>query len=1046
MAAKFSFGRRPKRFKWLRRFAIALVLYGLIGFFIVPAVIKWQMLKRLPGLTKRQAAVRQVKFNPFAISLTIRGFSLKEPDGQVFSAFDEFYVNFNPISSVFHWAPVFKNISLVKPFGQITLLAGGKFNFSNLFEGPPPATPAPPSTPGPPPRIYIDHLSVSNGLISLDDLSGKEPFHSEFGPINFNLTNFTTIRDQHSPYAFMARTDSGETFAWSGSVGVNPPRSAGIFRLAGLKFGKYSHYSHDYSRFQIAGGMVEVAANYRFDSGSNALDLQVSNAAVHLTGLELKSPDTGETVIAIPALAITDAEADLLRQTARVGLIKSSGGSFLVRQEKDGILNLISLLILPTNAPAKVETATNAPASAPPPPPWKAKIDEIAFDDYAIRIEDKMPDKPARFNVDQISFDIKGVSNETNAPVTASLLLRYQGSGFVAVNGTATLMPPSADLQLNLTNVDLRPIQPYVEGQVRLALTGGALDLHGRAQYASRAAGAPLVDFTGNLVLNRFDTTDDVLYKDFAKWDSLSVDGLKVDLQPEQLHADQVKFTGLSTSLAIGPDRRVNLQTILRNQLGSTNAASNAVAVAAAPPSTTPPKIIPMTVDAFVLENASLHYSDESLEPHVGFDVQELNGSIKGLSSDVNATATVDFQGRVDARSPFSITGKINPLSTNLFVDVTIAVTNTELTAFSPYSEKYVGRPLQKGKFSYGAHYFIENKALKAENGIYIDQLTLGAKNDSPDATSLPVKLAIALLKDRNGRIQLNIPVEGRIDDPKFKIWPVVWHVVDNLLVKVATSPFSLLGAAFGGGEELSFVEFEPGHAELSETETKKLDTLAKALFERPTLSLEINGSVDPTADRLPLARLRLEQQLKTLYVKELTDSGKPAVSIDQINLDPDEHARLLKKLYLATLGAYQPTPVSTNAATGMDTNSIAAQLAALPPSPKDKHGAAQLMTPWKKETPAPKPALPAAGSRQTTPAVPLTRTELELADREDQLMRQMQITGDDFRDLMQRRAAQVQAYLLKTEKVTVDRLFIIVPKTVDASFKGQDRANLSLD
>jgi hypothetical protein len=271
--------------------------------------------------------------------------------------------------------------------------------------------------------------------------------------------------------------------------------------------------------------------------------------------------------------------------------------------------------------------------------------------------------------------------------------------------------------------------------------------------------------------------------------------------------------------------------------------------------------------------------------------------------------------------------------------------------------------------------------------------------------------------------------------------------VVKNLLVKAATSPFSLLGAAFGGsGEGLNFVEFEPGSADLSDVETKKLDSLAKALYERPELTLDINGSVDTNADRLPIARLKLEQRLKTLYVKELTDSGKPAVSIDQVNLDPDEHARLLKKVYQATLGDYEPTPVSTNAANGVDTNSIAAMLAALPKKSSDNHGASQLMTPWKKETPAAKPAAPTATSRQTAPVVPLTRTELELADREDQLMRKMQITGDDLRELMQRRAAQVQTYLLKTEKVTVDRLFITVPKTVDASFKGQDRANLSLD
>ena len=1055
MAVVTYAGKPKKRFKWRRNIAIALVLYTIIGFFVVPAIIRSQMLKRLPDLTHRQASVEQVKFNPYAMSLTIRGFALKETNGEVFSSFDEFYINFQPVASLFRWGLVFKDISLKKPFAQVTHRADGTFNFANLLGT---NTAAPPSTnpPGPPPRVIIYHLSVTNGDVAFTDLDRKETFQTAFTPINLDLTNLTTIRDRNSPYMFIARTGEGETFAWAGSVTVNPLRSAGKFRLGGISLKKYSPYAHDFARYEIAGGLLDVAADYNYDSVTNALDLSLSNAAVHLDQFELKSPDTGESLIAIPNFSITDTEASVARQTARVGLIKSSGGSLLVRREADGSINLLSLLNLPTNAPASTATVspatTNAPATAPTPPPWVARIDEIAFDNYAFKIEDKQPAQPAAFNIDQLGFDLKGVSNLTNSPVAASFWLRFASNGFIGVTGSVTPMPPSADLQIALTNIDLRPIQPYVHEQLKLVLTGGTVDMQSHARYTPSESNAPLASFTGNLSVSNFDTTDDVLFKDFAKWSALNVDGINATVDAAmtpKLRVDQVKFTGLETSLVVGPDHRANLQTILQSATGATNTATNlptpaAVAVTNAAPKAPLPDV---ALGTFTLENASLHYSDQSIEPHASFDVQEFGGTISGLSSDEKSTATVNFTGKVDARSPFNVTGKVNPLATNMFVDVAVAFTNTELTAFSPYSGKFAGRPLEKGKLSFAVHYLINNKALKAENGFYVDQLTLGDWNNSPDATKLPVKLGIALLKDRNGRISLDIPVTGRLDDPKFRIGPIIWQVVVNLLEKAATSPFSLLGAAFGGGDELSYVNFAPGQFEISTNEAVKLDKLASALYERPALTLEITGSVDPARDSYLLAQHKLEDELKTAWVKEQTDSGKPAISLDQVTLPPSDFTRLLKKKYHADIGSYVPTPVSTNAA-GVDTNSIAALLAALPPEFRNTHGATKLIAPVNASPAAAagktSPASPAAAS--APPAHPMTRAELELVDMEDQLVRKITVTGDDFHDLMQRRANQVQSYLLKTQKVTADRLFIKTPQPVDANSKGEDRANLSLD
>ncbi|HEX3801035.1 MAG TPA: DUF748 domain-containing protein [Verrucomicrobiae bacterium] len=1053
MGEKSTMGKKPAAFKWLLGLGIVVLIYTVTGFFIVPAIIKSQMLKRLPALTKRQVSVAEVKCNPYVLSLTIRGLALTETNGDVFSSFDEFYGNFQLLASLAKRSWVFDEVTLTRPFAQVTYQADGNFNFANLLTDlpakPKTASSAPPSLPS----IQIDVLSITNGSVAITDLKRETPFHTKFLPIDFFVTNLTTIRDKNSPYSFVARAGTGETFAWSGTITINPLRSSGIFRLGALALPQFGTYARDYAKFQIANGLLDIAADYNYDSSTNMLDLNVSKAAVFLTHLELKAPDTGETVVNIPELSVTDADASVLHRSAHVGKVKSSDGSLLVRQNQDGTINLLSLLNLPTNAPA-----TEPKAASTGTPPLTAKIDEIIFTNYSIKAEDKKLEKPASFDIDQLTFDLKGVSNASNAPVTASASLLFQKTGMINVDGTATLLPPSADLQVAITNLDLRAIQPYVEQQIKLAITSGTVDVNGHAKYASPEPGAPMVTFTGDVTVAKFDTADDVLFKDFAKWDSLNVTGIHFQMQPIKVEVDRVKFSGLNTSVIVGPDRRLNLETVLRNQIST--AKANAA----------PKEKLDLKLGALELENASLHFADDSIEPHCSFDVQQFDGTITGLSSQENTTATVDFKGKIDSHSPFGVSGKINPLVNDIYADISVAITNTELTAFTPYTEKFAGRPLSKGKLSFAVHYLIDKKALKSENGFYVDQLTLGAKNNSPNATTLPVKLAVALLKDRHGRIQLDVPVSGRLDDPKFKLGPIIWQVVENLIAKAATSPFSLLGAVFGGGEEMSYVNFAPGQAAIPDTETNKLNTLSKALYERPELTVEINGSADPDQDRAPLAQMKLQQQIKSLWVKELTDAGKPAVSVDEVKLDPKDYERLLLVDYKTTIGNYKPSEVGTNTAV-VSTNSPLAKSKApseLYVSPEvrallagqssdTQRGAALLLRPGKPEKiSTPKPMLASNISKAsasnptstttTESTAAATDAEPQLADMEAQLLQKITVTDDDLRDLMKQRAAAVQTYMLKSGKVTGDRLFITAPKPVTLSLKGEDRVILSLD
>ena len=358
-----------------------------------------------------------------------------------------------------------------------------------------------------------------------------------------------------------------------------------------------------------------------------------------------------------------------------------------------------------------------------------------------------------------------------------------------------------------------------------------------------------------------------------------------------------------------------------------------------------------------------------------------------------------------------------------------------------------------------GLHYDINQKQLKAENKFLIDHFTLGPRNDSTNATHLPVKLAVALLKDRNGQINLDIPLSGRTDDPKFTIAPLVFKVVVNLIEKAATSPFSLLGALVGGGEELSFVEFEPGRADIPDAEAQKLEKLVKALYERPAVNLEIGGSFDREKDRAALASAKLEQQLKVLRLKELADAGKPVPSMEALQLEPAERERLLKQV-LMDLGTNQTLVLQVAA-----TAPIPTPLRRFPRARRrDKHfrlpparfravttrtnlptsgtkGATDLMTVAARsastnENPPPARPLPTAHD-----GAPLTPEQIEA-----KLVAAIQVSVDEQRDLIKQRAQAVQSCILKTGKVAPERLFIVTPKSGGRRRQRETRANLSLD
>jgi hypothetical protein len=380
----------------------------------------------------------------------------------------------------------------------------------------------------------------------------------------------------------------------------------------------------------------------------------------------------------------------------------------------------------------------------------------------------------------------------------------------------------------------------------------------------------------------------------------------------------------------------------------------------------------------------------------------------------------------------------LNPFPATMFVDLVITNANTQLTPLTGYTEKYVGHPLNKGRLNTSLRYHIEGKELKAENKIQIEQFTLGPRNNSPDATTVPVKLGVALLKDSEGRIQLDVPISGRLDDPEFSLGPIVLKVIVNIIIKAAASPFKLLGSLVGGaGDELSFIEFKPGTTNVVEGELDKLGKLAAALAKRPALNLEIEGAMDPGGDRQALAQQKLGEQFKATRLQELTAKGRAPESVETFQLEPEERDRLLRTAFVEQFGTNIAEIIQTNLTRLTATN----QTAAVAP-PKPERSLLQRVT-----------GIFGGGSAGSSKA----EKRLSKADREalgqatpelmeGLLAEKVTVTDEELRQLMTVRARWVQDWFLENGHVTADRLFLVTPKPVEAGYQGQTRVNLSLN
>jgi uncharacterized protein involved in outer membrane biogenesis len=919
-----------------------LSLYAALGFLAVPRLVTGLAQDAVKADYGRELAVGAVRFNPFTLALEVDQLSLPDADGSAMLGFDRLLVDLD-INSIWRRALSFRAIRLDGLAVNAVVRKGGGLNLADL-EAPPEPAETPPAVEEPLPRLVIGELAVSEGRVRFDDRDRPEPFVADLKPLTFRLTNFSTYVAEGERYELDATVFDTGRFAWRGTLKARPLASAGEFTLSDLPLPRVAEFLGDALRLEITSGAATLRGSYRFADKPAGPDVVVDSGELVIRSLAIR--DRGETTdyLGLDKVTATGLGLSLAEEKAVVGEITLDGGSIQGwitpegELKRSGIFDPMVVESAPAGpaAPAAAgmppAPAAQDPAQVTPEGGWQVSIPRINVRNLALSLEDRSLSPAPTFILKPLSVTIEGYSTAPGATVKAGVEATVNERGTLKVTADANLDTLATTAEIDVSGLELALAQPYIARETSLTLTAGTLAARGRVTYADTAPAGEL-GFAGDVTIDGLRTVDNVLREDFVKWDVLRLEGVEYRSAPGSVRIRTVDARSPFARVIIGPDGTTNIAAILAAP-GATAApvpgptvgpaesrGGESIAVVKAPgPVVAGPEAapLPIRIGTVRISNGSANFADFTTRPNFAIGIEKLKGSIAGLSSAQSSRAKVELDGQVDRFSPVTIRGEVNPLAAETYLDMAMTFRNVELASFTPYSGRFAGYSIRQGKLSVDLNYKVNDRKLDADHKFVINQLELGDKVESPDAVGLPLKLAVALLKDRNGVIDLDLPVTGDLDDPQFRIGPIVWKVLVNLLTKAVTAPFALLGSLFGGGEEINLITFGGGDPVLSPADQEKVAALVKALTERPGLRLSVPAVYNRAADEPALRETGLQARLVAARRAELAAKKQPAdgVTFAGLSSEPEAYGKLLTAVYRQEYGKDAPLPEPTPEAT----------------------------------------------------------------------------------------------------------------------------------
>lgn len=890
----------------------ALICYCLLGFLILPGVAQRVVNQQLIQYATVPARLERIEFNPFSLELTLFDLRLGEPDKPQLG-FERLYLNLQ-WSSLWHRTLQIEDIELVELHTEVVFDKNGVLNLTQLFDVPP-AEETPDEEEKEPFALSIGRLQLVEGSVHFADQRPAEPIDFVLDSLNFELLNFATRSEDAANAVLVAKGPDGSRIDWKGQLNLSPISSSGELEVDGLALKTFWPYVRDVVPLVLNDGQLSLRTAYRLDLSSET-SLRLSDATATLTSLSLDSPDA-KPLVRMQRAQLAKVSLDLQKRQVTLGQLRSEAlESWLVR-EADGQLNWQRLLTDQADAPSP-DRPTNTAADQPRPDtpqaaapesaaqPWRILLEDSQLRDYQLHLADHVPNEDVELDVGPLDLDVQHFDSRGDTPMELKLATEIGKQGSLSAEGQLALAPMQGQFDLTLQGIDLRLAQPYLTPFVHLELRSGLLasqlfvELEGTAPLALHVG--------GSAEISQLHTLDTIQERDFVKWRSLKLDGLDYSY-PNDLQIAGIDLEQPYARFIINPDLTTNINDLLVDKSAPDPEQS-------APPATqpdtpqAPASPFALRIGGIRIADGSANFSDLSLRPPFITAIQQLEGHIGTLDNRQHSAASVDIKGKVDRYAPVSIEGSLTPFDPLQSLDIATRFRRVELTTLSPYSAKFAGYRIRKGRLNLDLHYRIQQGQLNAENEVVLEQLQLGEKVDSEQAVDLPVRLAVALLKDSSGTIALKLPVQGDLKNPQFDVMPIVWQTLRNLVVRAVKSPFKFLGGLVGHEQaDLSEIPFAPGSSELNRDARSRLDALAAALKERPVLRLEVEGRSAPTLDGPLLAEQWLQREYQQTWYKVLQRRGdKVPADAAELQIGEEEKSAMLEGIYRSRLQQQPPS------------------------------------------------------------------------------------------------------------------------------------------
>ncbi|UJF20626.1 DUF748 domain-containing protein [Shewanella sp. OMA3-2] len=867
---------------FLKRSLISLfIVYGLFCLIlgvIMPLIAKQQLAPLVTETLGRDTQIEDIRFNPFTFELSVERLVVSESKPtNTFIGFEKLYINMSPLASLANLAIIFEQVSITKPTINIERLTADTYNYSDiiaLFQSASNPDTQSSENIDKPVQIRITQIAIEQGAVSIKDaVSNSQMVYPE---INLAFDHFDTAANMEQPISSiqnqydLSLTDEYKSqLQLFGHLQLFPFVLEVNVTLSEFNIAKYWQFVDEHFDIQLTQGKLNINSKIILNIDSQQ-DTPVSFTLAD-TDININSiiaSHANEEKIVIDALNLNGIQVDSTTQQVYIESFQTSSGKVALNISPTGA-DLIKLLMPKNLTDADIDNGKGSVdlSTEPVSPSWLINLNAVDIANYEINLGESIAsDQVVLWQIGQVSFKTGPIKSDLSIPLDYQFSAKINQQSELRTVGIFNLIDQTLNADLSYQNVSLTSLQPYVEKFINITIEDGTFNTKGNLRLDTEKQ----LNYSGQAWVENLDIKDNLHRKTLVSWQKMSINQLEFDRQQSQINIDEILFDELYSRIIIAKDRSTNISNLLKQQTVTANVDNNDKATELKPnqqiaelnqEDSISPKI---AINRITLKNSSAFFADNSLTPNFASGIESLNGQIDQLSNNPQTIASVDLAGKIDKYAPVTLKGEINPLLELPYLDLNLIFKNVELTSVNPYSGTYAGYFIDKGQISLDLNYQLKNNALVGTNHVVINQLQLGKPSNSDLATSLPITLAVALLQDRNGVIDLGVDVEGDLSSPSFSFGSVIWGALGNIISKAVTAPFSLLANLIGSDEPINKVSFDYGNAELNNAQTKHLMTLADALSDRPLLIVNVKGEVDAINDSQALAKQALHLKLAT--------------------------------------------------------------------------------------------------------------------------------------------------------------------------------------